>query len=150
VLGYFSNALNEQEKKWTSPMPEKRNYTASYIFTAYTVCRTLCPNADTWNDKSQHQNQGEGFPPQPVHRGSPVKRATPSRLTAFIYIFILYHRITSYISFQPHSNYQLWHCGISDMKAYNFRPIFCHVIRTLVTLSHQVYAIARDPLTPLK
>jgi hypothetical protein len=52
--------LERQQTTWTSPMPEKRNYTASYILTAYTVCRTLCPNADTWRDKSQHQNQGEG------------------------------------------------------------------------------------------
>jgi hypothetical protein len=65
VLGHSSNALIEQQKEWKFPMPEK-NYAASYIVpTAYTVCRTLCTNADSWKDKSKHQNQrrrGRYFP----------------------------------------------------------------------------------------
>jgi hypothetical protein len=48
VLGHFSNAL--RHKKWKFPMP-KINYASSYTSTAYTVCRTLCINADSWKDK---------------------------------------------------------------------------------------------------
>jgi hypothetical protein len=51
--------LDWAKKENTFPMPEERNYTASYIFTGYTVYKTLCPNADTWEDKSQPQKQGE-------------------------------------------------------------------------------------------
>jgi hypothetical protein len=55
----FLNALIVQEKRWSSPTLEKRNYTASFIYTVYTVYKTLCPNGDTWKDKSQPQRQGE-------------------------------------------------------------------------------------------
>jgi hypothetical protein len=33
---------------------EKRNYTASFTYTVYTV-RSLCPNGNTWKDKSHLQ-----------------------------------------------------------------------------------------------
>jgi len=55
----FSNSLIVQQKKWTSPMPEKRICTASSIYTAYTPYTTLCPNGDTWKGKSQPQMQGK-------------------------------------------------------------------------------------------
>jgi hypothetical protein len=36
-----------QQKRWTSPTLEKRNYTASCTYTVYTAYKTLCPNGDT-------------------------------------------------------------------------------------------------------
>jgi hypothetical protein len=58
--GTLFKCLERATNEMDIPNARKRNYTASYIFTAYTVCRTLCPNADTWKDKNLHQNQGEG------------------------------------------------------------------------------------------
>jgi hypothetical protein len=37
----------------------KNNYIASSTYIVYTVYKTLCPNGDTWKDKSQLQMQGE-------------------------------------------------------------------------------------------
>jgi hypothetical protein len=39
------------------PLIEVLLYTAS---STYTDNKALCPNADTWKDKSQPQRQGEG------------------------------------------------------------------------------------------
>jgi hypothetical protein len=47
--GIFFKCLDRATKEWSFPMP-KRNYTASYIFTAYTVYNTLCPNDDLWKE----------------------------------------------------------------------------------------------------
>jgi hypothetical protein len=49
------NALIVQQKRWTSPTLEKRNYKASSTYTVYTAYKTLCPNDDTWKGKSQLQ-----------------------------------------------------------------------------------------------
>jgi len=89
-LGHFSNALIVQQKRSTSPMPEKRSCIASFVYTAYTLYKTLCPNGDTWRGKGQPQKQGDKrqiafHPPHPPHRGKPVNRPTPSRPTAFIF-----------------------------------------------------------------
>jgi hypothetical protein len=35
--------------------------TASVTYTVYTVYKTLCPNGNTWKDKSQPQKQGEVY-----------------------------------------------------------------------------------------
>jgi hypothetical protein len=51
-LGRATNILD--------PNTRKKNYTASYIFTAYTIYKPLSPNADTWKDTSQAQKQGKG------------------------------------------------------------------------------------------
>jgi hypothetical protein len=57
----LSNALIVQQKNWTFLMPGERNYAVSFIYTAYKVYKTLCPNDDTWKDKSQTQRQGTGY-----------------------------------------------------------------------------------------
>jgi hypothetical protein len=42
-------------------MPENRNNSASFTYTAYTIYKTLCPNDDIWKGESQPQQQKEGY-----------------------------------------------------------------------------------------
>jgi hypothetical protein len=57
--GTLFKCLDRATKEIDIPNTTKRNYTASSTYTVYTVDKTLCPNGDTWKDKSQVQKQGE-------------------------------------------------------------------------------------------
>jgi hypothetical protein len=48
-----------QQKIRKFPTLGKRNCTANFTYTVYTVYKNLCTNGDTWKDKSQPQKQEE-------------------------------------------------------------------------------------------
>jgi hypothetical protein len=56
--GTLFKCLDRATKEMDIPNARK-TYTASFTYTVYTVYKTLCPNDDTWKDKSQLQKQGE-------------------------------------------------------------------------------------------
>jgi hypothetical protein len=57
--GTLFKCLDRATKEMDIPNARKRIYTASSTYTVYTVYKTLCPNGDTWKDKSQLQKQGD-------------------------------------------------------------------------------------------
>jgi hypothetical protein len=75
-------------------MPDKRHYTASYIFTANTRSAKLrVPKTIPGKTKAKLRSKGKdkiaSLPTQPFHGG----RTTPSRIMAFIFILISFHQI---------------------------------------------------------
>jgi hypothetical protein len=59
VLGHISNALIVQQKRWKSPTLEERIYTASFIYTVYTVYKILCPNVEPGKTKAICRSKGK-------------------------------------------------------------------------------------------
>jgi hypothetical protein len=60
MLGHFLKCLGRATNKMDIPNTlEKRNYTASYTCTVYKVFKILCPEDNTWKDRSQPQKQGK-------------------------------------------------------------------------------------------
>jgi hypothetical protein len=50
--GTLFKCLDRATKEMDIPNARNRNITASSTYTVYTVYKTLCPNDDTWKDKS--------------------------------------------------------------------------------------------------
>jgi hypothetical protein len=54
--GTLFKCLDRATNEMDIPNARKREFTASSTFTVY---KAMCPNGDTWEDKSQQQKHGE-------------------------------------------------------------------------------------------